>query len=429
MTISSLNPQALGGSLTSGNNIAQSAKSNDAVRLSSASLEALRPADTQQMSLEEKRQTALQLVNKTLAQAYEKIASRGQQASEEYAAFEPLTAEKVAGNILGFIERRLQMDLAEGATQEALQARLEAGLSGFKQGFAEASEKLEALSLLSPEIKADIGKTYDLVLQGVDELRAKFIESANTKTTATEPATVLTSAELAKPIRLEVPEFLPAASASYANYEYARAREFSFELTTKEGDKVTIRAASSEGMALEAGRAGRGGSSVSALNASYSVSQSFALNVEGDLSEDELVAINDLVGRVNNLAEQFFAGDLDGAFANAMSLGYDSEQIGRFSLNLAQAEIQQATKAYEAFEPNRNTSDGNKPLLDLDSLLPLGNFIRDLLDSMGRASAFAEPKTLLFSIAERITGATEQDQQQGRRFGEFMKEILALELR
>ncbi len=453
MTISSLNNPSntlpLNTSFSSAGDKGQPSKAVNIDSLVSLNLESLRRVDTQGMSFEERQQTAFQVVNKTLAMAYEKIASRGQAAAGEYAAFEPLTAEKVANNILGFIERRLQMDVADGATQEQLQARLEAGLSGFKKGFAEASEKLEALSLLSPEIKADIGKTYDLVIEGVDQLRAKFIEAAapaKTESAAKDPvqppasqnlpgakaepiATNTSSSAKKAPVSLAVPEFLPAPASylGYANYEYGRAREFSFELTTKEGDKVVIKAASSEGFAFEAGRSGRGSGSVSATNASYSASQSFSLSIQGDLSEAELVAINDLLGRVNTLAGQFFAGDLDGAFAKAMELGYDSSQIGSFALNLAQAEIQQVTRAYESFEPN-TSGKGNKFGLNNDSLLPLGNFIRDLLDSLDRASVFPEPEGLLAAIGENITGETAEDQTQGRRFSEFMKEILALDL-
>lgn len=386
-------------------------------------------------SIQDKRQAALQIVNRTLTAAYEKIASRGQTASAEYEKNEPLTAEKVAGNILGFIERRLQMDVADGATQEQLQARVEAGLSGFKKGFAEASEKLEALSLLSPEIKTDIGKTYDLVLEGVDELRKKFIESTlptevasssgnkgelKTATTATKPAS-----------KLEVPNFLPAATSStvgYGNYEYGRAREFSFELTTKEGDKVTIKATSSEGLAIEAGRATRGNNSAGALNASRSSSDSFSLSVDGDLSEEELGAINDLLGRVNDLAGQFFSGNLDAAFDQAVNLGYDNEQIGSFSLNLAQVEIQQVTQAYQSVGPARGNDD-SKPNLLSDQLLPLGNFIKDLLDSLDRASIFDEPKLLIGELGEKATGVGDVEEQQGKRFRDFMDKIFDLDLR
>lgn len=432
MNISSLNNSGINPAGTNSSPNSQINTANSATQGDSSKTTAVVGSDSS--SLQDKRQAALQIVNRTLTMAYEKISSRGQAASAEYGTFEPLTAEKVASNILGFIERRLQLDVADGATQEQLQARLEAGLSGFKKGFAEASEKLEALSLLSPEVKTDIGKTYDLVLEGVDELRSKFIQSTeaeteNTKPVSDQPAEIIKTAETKKPA-LEVPDFIPASSSylGYGNYEYGRAREFSFELTTKEGDKVTIKAATSEGLAIEAGRAGRGNNSVSALNASYSASQSFSLSIEGELNEDELSAINDLLGRVNDLAGQFFAGNLDTAFDQAMNLGYDAEQIGGFSLNLAQAEIQQVTQAYQTFEPNRGAGNFDKPNLLADQLLPLGNFIKDLLASVDRASEFNEPKLLLANMAEKVTGETEVDQVQGQRFRDFMEKLLALEL-
>lgn len=390
--------------------------------------------DLDASGFQDKRQTALQIVNRTLTMAYEKISSKGQAASAEYEGFEPLTAEKVAGNILGFIERRLQLDVAEGATQEELKARLEAGLAGFKKGFAEASEKLEALSLLSPEIKADIGKTYDLVLEGVDALRSKFIKS--TEADEVEPPvnqtpdTLKSSDSKKSSPAIKVPDFLPASSSylGYGNYEYGRAREFSFELTTREGDKISIKATASEGFALETARAGQGNSSVSALNASYSSSQSFSLIIDGELNEEELTAINDLLGRVNELAGQFFAGNLDSAFDKAMNLGYDADQIGNFSLNLAQAEIQQVTQAYQEFKPGRENGNLEKPNLLIDQLLPVGNFIKDLLASLDRASEFKEPKSLLTHMAEKVTGETEVDQQQGQRFRDFVEKLLSLEL-
>jgi|GEM_PF-441484 len=431
MNVSSLNNSAVNNPTVNNGLLPQTNAANTSPEGRAVKVPQVNTSDSS--SMEDRRQTALQIVNRTLTLAYEKISSRGQAASAEYETFEPLTAEKVAGNILGFIERRLQMDVAEGATQEELQARLEAGLSGFKKGFAEASEKLEALSLLSPEIKTDIGKTYDLVLEGIDDLRSKFIQSteADTQAKSTQPAVVIKTAN-SKPAssKLEVPDFLPAATSSYlgyGNYEYGRAREFSFELTTKEGDKITIKAASSEGLAVEA-RAGRGNNSSSALNASYSSSQSFSLSIEGDLNEAELGAINDLLGQVNDLASQFFDGNLDVAFDQAMNMGYDAEQIGSFSLNLAQAEIQQVTQAYQTFEPNRATGNSDSQQL-VDQLLPLGNFIKDLLASLDRATAeFNEPRSLLSNIAENITGATDVDQQQGQRFRDFMEEIFALDL-
>jgi hypothetical protein len=363
----------------------------------------------------EKRQSALQVVNNTLAKAYEKLGMRGQGTAASYSAFEPLTAEKVANNILGFIERRLQLDKAEGATQEQLQSRLEAGLSGFKKGFAEAQEQLKALDMLSPDVAADIGKTEDLVLKGIDALRSKFITDATQAAEAPVDQPKVTESVPKAPTKLEVPDFVPTTQERYSNYEYARAREFSFELTTKEGDKVRITASASEGFAYESEENSRGKS----LSGSYSASQAMSLQVEGNLSEEELGAINELLGKVNDLANEFFDGDLDKAFAQAQELGYDDEQIGSFSLNLAQVEIQQVTQAYKAFEPVADT--GAAPALS-EQLLPLGNFIRDLLDSLDYASLFPEPEKLLGNIAKAST----EDEEQGARLQAFVERMLGL---
>jgi len=365
----------------------------------------------------DKRQTALQVVNNTLAKAYEKLGLRGQSATADYSAFEPLTAEKVANNILGFIERRLQMDKAEGATQEQLQSRLEAGLEGFKKGFAEASEQLKALDMLSPEVATDIGKTNDLVLKGIDDLRSKFITNVPTPQTPPVGENQTLKTVPKAPAKLDVPDFVPKAQAkdSYSNYEYARAREFSFELTTKEGDKVKITASASEGFAYEANENSKGKS----VNGSYSASQAMSLQVEGNLSDEELGAINELLGKVNDLAGEFFDGDLDKAFAQAQELGYDQDQIGSFSLNLAKVDIQQVTQAYKAFEPA--SAGDTAPALN-EQLLPLGNFIRDLLNSMDYASLFPEPEKLLGDIAKAGT----DDQEQGTRLQAFIEKMLGL---
>jgi hypothetical protein len=365
----------------------------------------------------DKRQAALQVVNNTLAKAYEKLGLHSTSPAADYAAFEPLTAEKVANNILGFIERRLQLDKADGATQEQLQSRLEAGLEGFKKGFAQASEQLKALDMLSPEVAADIGKTNDLVLKGIDDLRSKFITNASSPQTpaASENQTLKTAPKPAA--KLDVPDFVPKAKSqdSYSNYEYARAREFSFELTTKEGDKVRITASASEGFAYEANENSKGKS----VNGSYSASQAMSLQVEGNLSDEELGAINELLGKVNDLAGEFFDGDLDKAFAQAQELGYDDKQIGSFSLNLAKVDIQQFTQAYKNLEPANDSQTA--PALS-EQLLPLGHFIRDLLNSLQEASAFPEPGKLISNLAKAGT----EDEKQGTRLQAFVDKMLGL---
>jgi len=354
---------------------------------------------------EEKRQSALHLVTRTLTQAYEKIANRGLPTTATYNDQEPMTTTKAANTILGFIERRLKLDAAEGATQEQLQSRWEAGLEGFKKGFAEAAEKLKALSMLSPEIAADIDDTYQQVMSGLDALRVKFIKDAAPATSA--PPVVK---ELQRPTQIN------NIAIQQGLYEYAEARDFRFELTTKEGDKVSIRASSSLGMSVAAGRDASGiyGS------ASQSSASSFELSIEGDLNESELKAINELMGRIDKLAGQFYAGNLDEAFNSAVNLGYDDQQIAGYALNLSQVQIQQVAVAYGAFTPESGTQ---APYL-ANQLAPVGSFIKDVFESLDLASAFADPQKLLLDLSQKMADKAESENALRSTFAQFLERIL-----
>jgi hypothetical protein len=355
---------------------------------------------------DENRQSALHLVTRTLTQAYEKIANRGLPAAAAYNDQEPMTANKAANTILGFIERRLQMDVADGATQEQLQSRLEAGLEGFKKGFAEAAEKLKALSMLSPEVAADIDDTYQQVMSGLDALRVKFIKDA-VPVTSERPVVE----ELQRPTQIN------NIAIQQGLYEYAEARDFRFELTTKEGDKVSIRASSSIGISVAAGRDASGiyGS------ASQSSASSFELSIEGDLNESELKAINQLMGRIDKLAGQFYAGNLDDAFDKAVNLGYDDQQIAGYSLNLSQVQIQQVAVAYGAFAPENETQAPDLA----NQLAPVGNFIKDVFESLGVAGIFADPQKLLLDLSQKMADKVESDNALPSAFAQFLERILA----
>src|SRR5690606_16604038 len=145
---------------------------------------------------------------------------------------QPLTAEQAADNILGFIGRQLERDRAAGASAEELEARLQAGLRGFRQGFAEAREKLQALSMLSAEVEASIGKTHDLVLTGIDKLALshlghRLVEGSD------DPVHVSPAGARAASL---------GGGAWHVDYRALQAQSFDFALTTRDGDRVSISA-------------------------------------------------------------------------------------------------------------------------------------------------------------------------------------------
>lgn len=455
MNINSLTPVSSTPSLNTTSSDVTQSSSKDITSVHSLSVATNKPKSeiASDDGLAERRQAALSLVDRTLAAAYEKISSRGKSAVEAYESVEPLTATKVASNILGFIERRLQADVADGATQEQLQSRLEAGLSGFKKGFAEASEQLKALSLLSPEIEADLAQTNDLVLKGIDDLRSKFITATDQSAATTTPESGSPPSVPAAPVQpsseqpaakqvvksssaaksetgLQLPTVLSSGvSASLqprGNYDYASASQFSFELITAEGDKVTIRASASTGVSGQYGADG--------YDVGVSSSQSVSFSVDGELSQSELKAINDLLGRVNDLAGQFFAGNLDEAFDQAVNLGYDESQIGSFALDLVQVDIQLVPEATDTSATETPTdavpeqSDSSSLLSLSDQLYPLGNFIKRLLDALELPASIDDPKGLLLDASKNMIGKDDEGVVQATRFSDFVKKIFALDL-
>ena len=358
---------------------------------------------------DDKRQSALKLVTHLLSQAYEKIAGKDAVSKIADNDQEPMTATKAADTILGFIERRLKMDVAEGATQEQLQSRLEAGLAGFKKGFAEAAEQLKALSQFSPEVEADVADTYKQVLTGIDALKEKFIAGVKTDTLAPSESSS----------NITAPSSINNIAIQQGLYEYAEARDFKFELVTKEGDKVSIRASSSVGMSVAAAQDKNGVS----VNASKSSASSFELSVEGDLNENELKAINELLGRVDKLAGQFYAGNLDEVFDKAVALGYDDQQIASYALNLSQVQIQQVAASYSAFTP-----DGEQSPSLANQLAPVGDFIKDVLSSLNVASEFSDPHKLLLDLTRKMADEAAVNNEEPSALARFLERILAVNL-
>jgi len=345
-------------------------------------------------------QTPQDVIQKALNRAYAQISAGFDSAginTPAAAEFEPLSAEQAAGNILGFIERRLAMDVAEGATQEQLASRLDAGLEGFKKGFAEAEEQLEALGMLNEHVAQDIGRTFDLVTNGIDLLRERFLTD-----------------QVQVPPEEEAPVYdAGSLMGSSASYDFAQKNTFSFSLTTADGDKVYIRASAAEAYSAQRSNDDSG----RRQSISFSNNLQFSLSVEGELDEDELEAINDLLGQVNDLASDFFSGDYDQAFKEALDIGYDASEITGFALRLTHTEVQRFSEAYTA---DRNSGDSGNTFAE--RMEPIGRFAQQFLAALESSSALGQPSSFVSDllsavaehqgeIAERLTQFTDQLQE------------------
>jgi len=105
------------------------------------------------------------------------------------------------------------------------------------------------------------------------------------------------------------------------------------EIRTREGDVVRIDFRSSMNVRLGAAEGSGGQESLKVR-----ISERTSLQVEGDLNSAELAAIGDLVRKVDSLANEFFAGDVEQAFAAAADLQIDSAQLADYSLRLSMSQ-------------------------------------------------------------------------------------------
>ena len=116
----------------------------------------------------------------------------------------------------------------------------------------------------------------------------------------------------------------------------------SLQLTTRDGDVVTVNLSRSQ--ALTAGSAtGPGGSLFYAGAASSSL---INVSVQGDLSEKENESIRKVVESINKLAEKMFSGNTGAAMEKLGELKINTEYLAGMSLSMSSSISYQAVSAY-----------------------------------------------------------------------------------
>lgn len=308
-----------------------------------------------------------------------------QQLAEKQLEQQEQRAETAANNILKFIEHRLQQDKKDGASQAQLASRIDAGLEGFELGFEQANDALGQLNLLNPELDSEISLTQSKVMEGIEQLKQTYLTSEADTPEAEAP-------QPTQPVK---------TSESYVEGQSSQqAQEFSFDLVTNDGDKVTIYTRSLQAQQSEFGfNSGfeNGQQYAMAYQSSSEVKQSqFMFSVNGDLDEGELKAINNLLNNVNDIAKDFYSGDVETAFNKALQMDYDASEISEFSVSLTQVKNFTAYKAYQTDTPlfNANAISDLKPLAEFSAEL------QTMLVSL--ESLFEHPRDLLTDVTKQI---------------------------
>tara|TARA_B110000211_G_scaffold64368_1_gene73909 strand:+ start:38 stop:1240 length:1203 start_codon:yes stop_codon:yes gene_type:complete len=249
------------------------------------------------------------------------------------------SAESTAENILSHVQKGLDALKESGASQEQIDARLEAAKEGIATGYAQAREMLEGMGMMDDALAADIDRGETLVNEGISSMAAGDIPAL----LASDEADTVSNTDAAD---TEV----PTSSINTPTYSAAAMRtsnNMSLEVITQDGDRVTVDFSQRQG-SLEM-RAG--GLSVSAS----AFSEKWDMEVRGNLDDGEVAALEELFADVQKLSETFFGGDLGAALEEAMSLGFDGNELASMSLNLRQQSFSNVSRAYGQAGPSMPT--------------------------------------------------------------------------
>ncbi len=140
--------------------------------------------------------------------------------------------------------------------------------------------------------------------------------------------------------------------------EVVRER-FSLDVTTAEGDKVSIRFKTLNVTELAAAQVSRDGATATAVEANVISRGRFQVAVDGDLNKAERTAIANLLDKVDDIATDFFGGDVQAAFSAAARVSLDSEALSAFDLKLSYSRSLAAVQTYA-----NNAKLGSQPVVE-----------------------------------------------------------------
>lgn len=268
--------------------------------------------------------------------------------------------EKVANRIGDFVAQGLEAARRNGRSEEDVQKMYDAAVAGVQKGFAEAREILDGLGVLSDSIAGNIDKT--------EEKTFNLLDALNPTKAAEAPAQNRVS-------RLMAAE------------RYQEAETLSLKVKTQDGDEVTINFARNSQYEGSFGiESDANGLREAEFNISRNESSDFRFSVKGDLDNDEIDALQNLIKDVSEIANEFFDGDVQKAFDLASEYKMDKSELASMNLRLTQSEQYTSVAKYKTVEnyDSPNAAPGKR----------LGHMLQNLHGAANRPElAFLENAT------------------------------------
>ena len=281
--------------------------------------------------------------------------------------------EKVARNVMRFVGGVIEGAARGGADQDKLNSLFSQAREGVAKGIAMAEKDIG--SFMNDEIKEGIDRSRNLINDRIDSLEKRLLGGEESDAVSGVNASLMAGASDSRSgnilIRTRDGDELTLSFESLRQFQYAQQTQ-----VTTSGNQTS---GSDEG-------SGTNNYTTTASQSSlyqYFERSGVSFSLKGELDEDELKAIADLVGEANDLADTFFAGDLDKAFEEALSLGFDDKELVGYALQLNHTKQSQVVEAYESIQHYRDeNADANKYG---NMVSPISQYMDKMLSTMDSA--------------------------------------------
>lgn len=318
--------------------------------------------------------------------------------------------EEIARNVLKYVGGAIKHAQSKGADNEALKSLFEQARAGVIKGVAMAEKDLGGI--MNDDIKTGIASSRDGIEQGLQKLQDEiFGQATASPTTQTQKVQISQQASYQRSDSGELNIRTLDGDQVNIRFENLDAFELNRQVLLQTGEEniyqqsvvrpqpgathgvaqPNVALSTGEATVIESDNPAHSSDladkeqPVEQTKANVSVSQSyqhfesstFSFSVTGQLDEAEVAAIGKLVTDANNLADEFFNGDVESAFNQALEFGFDEKELTGFALQLTRVEQSQSIQTYESVSHFNEDDPRGDPV---KVVKPVAHYLDKMLD-------------------------------------------------
>lgn len=255
--------------------------------------------------------------------------------------------EEVARNVLKFVGNVIKKAASDGATDDKLNSLFEQARYGVSKGIKLAEDEIGDSA--TEEVKEGIANSKASIFDGIKGLETSIFDKTEKTAPIMSNSVLIQKAELSQ-----------------------------FSVRTRDGDEVQISFGMREDISKESFTADNSNSQNKLV---YQQTTSFSMQVKGELDEDELKAIGNLLAQADDVANMFYRGNVEQAYEKALDIGYDNKALQSFALQLTNVESSQKIQKYGEVQQYSNA-----PSADLKAPKAVADYLNKVLNGMNQAT-------------------------------------------